>query len=833
MLGGALHKTIVLINLLVVALLAGGVGLQISTDRAETIDRAYDHANDLTRALAGHTRQVLGGLDLRLGLVAREFPALDISSDEDLLSLHELLVAQQSSTSFTFAYYVLDQQGRLLATSRTASPQSTDLASFAEFTVHQQDDDRGLYVGEPRIGQIGFALDRWTVNVSRRLEDAQGNFAGIVAAAISVDYLLAFYDTLRTNPGDVVGVINEDGVSIVRAPFHDDAPGQRMSDAVQYRSFSGDGEAGQFIGTSTDLDGYQRVVAYTSVPASNLLVYVGLDLNVVLGSWRQRSVFMAIFGALVSALFVALSYLMLRYLGAKESALLAEKSARAEVETVFRSISDAVVVLDRNWCFTYLNEEAGRLLQRDIDELPGKNMWEEFPEGVDTDAYREYHRAVRENRPVHFELNYEPLDVWFSIRVFPHDKGLTIYFQDITERIETEERLRQSQKMEAVGQLTGGVAHDFNNLLTVILGNTELLMEQLDSLPDERMQPLRRQAALVQQAGKRAAELTHRLLAFARKQPLKPQVVSINELIADTENLLRHTLTGNVEIELIRGSGLWKAMVDPAELQSAIINLAINARDAMPQGGRLTIETANVSVDRDYARQHELNPGQYIMVAVSDTGTGMSADVRKRAFEPFFTTKKEGKGSGLGLSMVYGFARQSGGQVKIYTEQEHGTSVRLYLPRAIGDTSPTYTHRREVVPANEPGRESILVVEDDELVRQFTVQCLQRLGYRVHACAEGAPALAALANPGEFDLLLTDVVLTGGMSGREVAERARALQGDLRVLYMSGYTENSIVHHGRLDPGVQLLDKPFTIAALSEKVREVLDQPLPGDVVGS
>lgn len=387
---------------------------------------------------------------------------------------------------------------------------------------------------------------------------------------------------------------------------------------------------------------------------------------------------------------------------------------------------------------------------------------------------------------------------------------------DVTGQRELEERVLQAQKMEAVGQLTGGVAHDFNNLLTVLIGNAEIL---LDELPPHN--PLRRHAELSLSTAERGAELTNRLLAFARRQALQPEVVQLDRQLAGMQALLRRTLNESIDIEQVRGEDLWSAEVDPGQLEVALLNLAINARDAMPGGGRLILETANAWLDEDYAAQHaDVIPGAYVRVSVSDTGEGMLPEVAERAFEPFFTTKEVGKGSGLGLSMVFGFVKQSGGHIKIYTEAGEGTTVKLYFPRAAraGDARPA----PETAPSPR-GLEHILVVEDDELVRQHLVGQLQSLGYRVSSAGDGPAALRLLETIDEIDLLLTDIIMPGGINGPELAERVLSLRPGTRVLYTSGYTENAIVHHGRVDPGVALLSKPYRRQELASKVRSVLD----------
>ncbi|MBC2769223.1 hybrid sensor histidine kinase/response regulator [Pusillimonas minor] len=494
----------------------------------------------------------------------------------------------------------------------------------------------------------------------------------------------------------------------------------------------------------------------------------------------------------------------------QQSLMLAQRLAQT-----LDSMSDAFYLLDKQWCFSYINAEGERLLRRNYDDLIGRNLWAAFPEAAESIIKTEYEKAIADDTAVEFSLYFAPLNTWFEINAYPSSEGLAVYFRDVTERREMAERLNQSQKMEAIGQLTGGIAHDFNNLLTVILGNAELLKESLDDQPS-----LRLFAEMSASAAERGAELTNRLLAFARRQALEPKVIDTNKLVSGIEGLLRRALNEDIDIELVRGGGVWPAEVDPSQLESAILNMAINARDAMPGGGKLTIETANARLDDAYAESHpDVKPGQYVMISVSDTGTGMPAEVIAKAFEPFYTTKPAGKGSGLGLSMVYGFVKQSGGHIKIYSEIGEGTTIRLYFPRA----NPTgiddaFEPARAVV----PGHEHILVVEDDDLVRTHVVTQLKGLGYRVTEAASGQVALDLIKRHNDIDLLFTDVVMPGGMNGRQLADQAMALRPQLKVLYTSGYTENAIVHHGRLDQGVHLLAKPYRRSDLAAKLRKAL-----------
>jgi len=387
--------------------------------------------------------------------------------------------------------------------------------------------------------------------------------------------------------------------------------------------------------------------------------------------------------------------------------------------------------------------------------------------------------------------------------------------RDITDRMKTDERLRDAQRMEAVGQLTGGVAHDFNNLLQVIRGNLELLDPA--AIADDRA---RGRLANALHACERAAQLTRQLLAFARRQPLEPQAVNLARLVGDMTELLRRTLGERIEVETVIGGGLWNTLADPAQVESAVLNLALNARDAMPDGGRLTVEITNTSLDEAYVREVEgVAPGQYVQIAVSDTGQGMSSEARERAFEPFFTTKGEGKGSGLGLSMVYGFVRQSDGHVRIYSEPGHGTTVKVYLPRS---TRPLSTPAPGPPVARAGGSHTVLVVEDEHDVRVAAVALLEELGYRCLEAADGETALTLLGNGSGIDLVFSDVVMPGPLKTREFAERVRAVAPGLPILFTSGYTENAIVHHGRLDEGVNLLSKPYARAELARKVAQLL-----------
>jgi nitrogen-specific signal transduction histidine kinase/CheY-like chemotaxis protein len=388
--------------------------------------------------------------------------------------------------------------------------------------------------------------------------------------------------------------------------------------------------------------------------------------------------------------------------------------------------------------------------------------------------------------------------------------------RDVSEKRAAEAQLRQAQKMDAIGQLTGGVAHDFNNILTVITGTIGILTEAVADKPE-----FVSIAKLIDDAAERGAQLTKHLLAFARRQPLQPVEIDVNSLIVEAAKLLHPTLGEQIEISPKLEDEAWPTLVDPNQLTTAVLNLALNARDAMPRGGKLTLETRNVHLDEDYARLNsEVGPGDYVMIAVSDTGTGIAADLIEKVFDPFFTTKEVGKGTGLGLSMVFGFVKQSGGHIKIYSEEGHGTTVRIYLPRSTGQGQAIVDTAASA--SIERGSETVLIVEDDALVRTYVMAQVASLGYATLEAANAAEALKIIDNGADVDLLFTDVIMPGGMNGRQLVDQALKRRPSLKTLFTSGYTENAILHHGRLDEGVLLLAKPYRKPELARMIRVAL-----------
>lgn len=492
----------------------------------------------------------------------------------------------------------------------------------------------------------------------------------------------------------------------------------------------------------------------------------------------------------------------------------------------------AIFMLDPGGTIINWNPGAQRIKGYTRDEIIGQHFSRFYTEK--DRANRVPHRALEtaartgKYEAEGWRVRKDGTQFWASvvINAIRDSKGEVIGFakvtRDLTERRAAEERLQQSQKMEGIGQLTGGVAHDFNNLLTVIIGNLEALHRHIqdDGIDVDR---LKRSVDNAMRGARRAASLTQRLLAFSRQQPLEPKSIDIGRLVTGMSDLLRRSLGEQISVETVLAGGLWRALADPNQLEVAILNLAVNARDAMPKGGKLTIETANVHLDDRYASaQIEVLPGQYVMVAVTDNGAGMPPDVKAKAFDPFFTTKDVGHGTGLGLSQVYGFVKQSRGHVKIYSELGEGTTVKIYLPRYAAKADDA---EEEIVPAlaRGKGHETVLVVEDDDDVRSYSTDSLRDLGYSVVEAPNGRAALKILESHPEIAVLFTDVGLPGGMNGRQLAEAARKQRPNLKILFTTGYARNAIVHDGRLDAEVELLTKPFSQAALGTKLRDIID----------
>ena len=520
---------------------------------------------------------------------------------------------------------------------------------------------------------------------------------------------------------------------------------------------------------------------------------------------------------------------LLREANKSLEASVAERTA--ERDRMWETSPDLMLIVDGKGIMRRANPAWKTALGYEPDELVGKHVFD-FVLPEDQKETAKVARLAASGGRSKIDNRYRHKDGsarWISWVAAPAGDVTYATGRDVTDDKEreaelerTQEQLRQAQKMEAVGQLTGGIAHDFNNLLTGVIGSLDMMQRRIAKGETDKVE---RYATTAMTAANRAAALTHRLLAFSRRQPLDPKPVNSNRLVTGMEELLRRTIGESVALEIVTAGGLWQTLCDPHQLESAILNLAINARDAMPEGGKLTIETCNARLDSAYAaRQREVKPGQYVCICVTDAGSGMSADVIAKAFDPFFTTKPIGQGTGLGLSMIYGFARQSEGYARIYSEVGQGTTVKLYLPRYYGEAEDADTDRGELTQAHRSDAgETVLVVEDEVAVRDLVVDVLEELGYRAIEAADGPSGLKLLQSELQIDLLISDVGLPG-LNGRHLADAARKHRPELKVLFMTGYAENATVANGFLEPGMEMITKPFAIKALATRIRDMIEK---------
>src|ERR1700722_17584544 len=508
-------------------------------------------------------------------------------------------------------------------------------------------------------------------------------------------------------------------------------------------------------------------------------------------------------------------------------------ASEALIQTFFNHSSEcyAVIVEEDDGKFRYAeaNPATLRLYKKTRAGVVGRTIQEALGPESASEIGTHLAACLREGAPHRYERIQGDAVIEAIVTPAPQEPGaprrVVVSAHDVTERRRLEQQLQQSQKMEAVGQLTGGVAHDFNNLLTLVIGGLDIIGRQITNLPDPlALTRIERGREMAMQGAQRAASLTTRLLAFSRQQPLNPQALDANKLVVDVCDLLRRAIGETITVETALGTDVWRMYADANQLENALLNIRFNARDSPPAGAQLIFGAVRYARRQDYTSSlnEDIEPGEFVMIAITDTGTGMDMTTQERAFDPFFTTKEVGKGTGLGLSQVYGFARQSAGHVKIYSEIGEGTTVKIYLPRSASDRkNPIIGEANKL--SRWTGAETILVVEDDDELRKYAREVLEELGYHVMSAGSGAAALATLNGSHQIDLLLTDVVMPGGMNGRQLADKAVGHRPGLRVLYMTGYTRNAIIHQGRLDRGINMISKPFSFEELASKVRQVLD----------
>ena len=664
--------------------------------------------------------------------------------------------------------------------------------------------------------------------LGRALIGANDRFTGMVVATLEPARLRGFYQSVNVGPNGMISVLHPAGLILFQGPSQRDPIGQPAADTPLFRALREKPERG-FLRGALEVGGASYLSAYHALAAPPVIIAVSLAESDMLAAWRGEAVIVSSVTAAMGAALLFAGLLISREIRARASAdrrlVEGERMGRAIVETAL----DAFLQMDDDGVVIEWNRQAEAIFGWSRREAIGTPL----AALIVPDAHKPGHhealaRFLRTGESTILGKRFETearckdgREIKVEVTVTALQRGgghvFNAFFRDLTEKIAAEQQFRQAQKMEAVGQLTGGVAHDFNNILTVIMGTIGMLEDAVADRPQ-----LAAIARMIDEAAGRGAELTNRLLAFARKQPLQPRPTDINALVLEADQMLRPALGETVEIVTKLDGRASPALVDPSQLATALLNLAINARDAMPNGGKLTLETADAVLDETYAESNtDVTPGRYVMIAVSDTGVGIPASLIDHVFEPFFTTKEVGQGTGLGLSMVYGFVKQSNGHIKVYSEVGNGTTIKLYLPRAAdaaGERPPPAPDQ-----AVKGGSERILVVEDDALVRQQVSSQLRGLGYPIHTVNDAVEALALLETGAEFDLMFTDVILPGGMTGRRLAEEAVRRRPGLKVLFTSGYSENAVVHHGRLDPGVLLLAKPYRKDDLARMIRRALD----------
>lgn len=721
-----------------------------------------------------------------------------------------------------------------------------------------------LKTGEFTVGEFSYGLQsgRRALQFAVPFYSDDSQIGGVIIATLNLDWLADYIAKKGAPAGAALAIMDRNGTYLARYPDNSRFVGRKAVEKDLEFNL-------QRTADIVDLDGVQRIVGYSALgdDYGGLLISFGIDkaqafaeiqhrtergifliclstaLALVLISLGARQFIHRPLGQLVDAanqwrigefsrrvdirgrseiagvaeafntMADALEHREQELSEAKERA---EKAA-ARITMIFESTTDSVVIIDPSGRISYLNGPAWKLIEN--RNLLGMTLLEVLPDVADAEVMNQLRQAISNQRPASVEMFCAGRNVWYAINAFPSSEGVAVFLRDITEhknaveaRRAIEVQFHHSQRMEAVGQLTGGVAHDFNNLLMVVSANLELIEEAAD------VRQVRQYAAIVRRAIDRGTKLTSQLLAFSRQQVLNPKVVNANQLISAFIGLIHQAVGARCEVTLQTDDGLWLCRVDPALLETALLNLALNARDAMPDGGMLTIETRNAVVDERSAITGCV-PGSYIQISVADTGCGMSPEVRDRVFEPFFTTKEIGKGTGLGLSMVYGFVRQSGGHIDITSAVGAGTIIDLYLPRA---TQSPDTESPHIQPTAIPaGSERILLVDDNEDLLDVTSTMLTGLGYLVSCARNGGEALQILNSGQEFELLLSDIVMPNGMSGVELAREAKRLREDIKILLTSGYAEDVLERHNAVGE-FSIIDKPFRLAELARRLHSIL-----------
>ncbi|MGE5537138.1 MAG: PAS domain-containing protein [Gemmatimonas sp.] len=819
----------IIVGAFTIALLCDGFVYHVlAAAHSEAVQTTEAENTDFARVMGEYVAKTMQGVDLLV-----ETTKHMIESDSELMTpgSPELIARLQQQVAIfpgVSRLVVLDARGNWIGSNRrnpTRGSPNENYADRAFFSVQRDNPDLGLYIDAPRRGMVsGDAL----IAVSRALKTRDGEFDGVVLGMLQLESLKEFFRAGVSGNSGAVALWRNDGTALLRVPDPNNIAGNRYPNLFLLSQMT-DSPTGSFESPGTT-DGKSRHVSYRMLPGVPLTVTVARAYDDVLSPWRRSAWTYGSIAAVLNVLIVGLGGILAREMSRRERS---EAVAR-EGERLIRLVADNVPMLiayvDRNLRYRFVNRVTERWMGQPATEFIGRTVAEMLPPLFYERSKPRIAAALRGEAQTfeEFRTYGDGVERWASVTYVPVAEGAGGYLvvvADITGRKraearlrEHEEQLRQAQKMEVVGQLTGGVAHDFNNLLGVILGNLDLLDTMLRERP-EAQRVLRRAIDAVERGG----SLTRQLLAFSRKQMLQPRAITVGELLSELAQLLRRTLGESVDVVTAAAADLWPCRADQSQLETAILNLALNARDAMPKGGRLSILAENFAIGADDSDQFDdVTPGDYVMVAISDTGTGMPPDVAARAFEPFFTTKEVGKGSGLGLSMVYGFVKQSGGHVRLYSEPGMGTTVKLFLPRARSEELAGPARSRDIDTPALGGGELILVVEDNLALRQIAVTTLEKLGYRTVEASTADEALGALAEHPDVDLMFTDVVLPGGRNGFDLAAEAHRRMPRLRILFASGHPNVGDAAHGA-PPGALVMAKPFRAAELARSVRQALE----------